>query len=174
MATKKSMMILFGVLVISSFVLASVIQAGAETLKFKAYTYVTKAEIVPVGDVEGHTVGFSTRRAFLVFENGEVATQRSVITSDAIKGSGSSLQYSTITFSDGSTIIIKAQTTVTGTAPGAPTSAKLTREIIKGTGRFEGIKGTGASTVKYLPVEEEEAGAKGIGEGSITYTRPSK
>ena len=174
MATKKSIMVLFGILVILSFVLAAVIQAGAETLKFKAYTYVTKAERAPVGDVDGHTVGFAVRRAFIVFENGEVATQISVSTTDTIKGSGPSLTYQTITFSDGSTIIIKAQSAVTGTAPGAPTAAKLTREIIKGTGRFEGIKGTGTSTVKYLAVEEGEAGAKGIGEGSITYTPPSK
>ncbi len=174
MFTKKSMMVFFGILVISSFVLASVTQTGAETLKFKAYTYVTKAERAPVGDVDGHNVGFSIRRAFIVFENGEVATQISVGTTDTIKGSGPSLQYQTITFSDGSTIIIKTQTALVGTAPGAPTSAKLTREIIKGTGRFEGIKGTGTSTVKYLPVEEGEAGAKGIGEGSITYTLPSK
>ena len=118
MATKKSMMVLFGVLVISSFVLASVIQAGAETLKFKAYTYVTKAERASVGDVDGHTVAFSIRRAFIVFENGEVATQISVTTSDAIKGSGDSLQYQTITFSDGSTIILKTQSTFTRTAPG--------------------------------------------------------
>ena len=174
MAAKNSARVLFGVLVIFSFVLGSVIQVGAETLKFKAYTYVTKAERAPVGDVDGHTVGFSIRKAFIVFENGEVATQTSVITSDAIKGSGDSLQYSTITFSDGSTIIIKAQTRFIGTAPGAPTSSKLTREIIKGTGRFEGIKGTGTSTVKYFPVEEGEAGPKGIGEGTITYTLPSK
>ena len=174
MATKKSMWVLFGILVISASILGSGIQVGAETLKFKAYTYVTKAERAPVGDVDGHTVGFSIRRAFIVFENGEVATQISVITSDAFKGSGDSLQYSTITFSDGSTIIIKAQITFTGTAPGAPTSSKLTREIIKGTGRFEGIKGTGTTKVKYYPVEEGEAGPKGIGEGSITYTLPSK
>ena len=174
MATKKSMLVLFGVLVISSFVLASVIQAGAETLKFKVYTYATKAESVPVGDVEGHTLGLNTRRAFLVFENGEVATQSSVITTDRIKGSGPSLQYSTITFSDGSTIIIKSQNMGTGTASGARATAEMTREIIKGTGRFEGIKGTGTTTNKFLPLEEGEAGQKGIGEGSITYTLPSK
>ena len=174
MATKKSRFVLFGILSISAWILGSGIQVGAETLNFKAYTYVTKAERVSVGDVDGHNVGFSIRRAFLVFENGEVATQISVITSDAIKGSGDSLQYSTITFSDGSTIIIKAVGTVTGTDPMVYTSIKMTREIIKGTGRFEGIKGTGSTTVKYFPVEEGEAGPKGIGEGSITYTLPSK
>jgi hypothetical protein len=174
MATKKSMFVLFGILVISSWVLGSAIQVGAETLNYKAYTYVAKAESVPVGDVEGHTLGLNTRRAFLVFENGEVATQRSVITTDWIKGSGSALQYSTITFSDGSTIIIKSQNIRTEAAPGARTTAEMTREIIKGTGRFEGIKGTGIATNKFLPLEEGEAGQKGIGEGSITYTLPSK
>ncbi len=174
MATRKALWVLFGILVISAWILGSTIQAEAETLKFKAYTYVTKAERASVGDVDGHTMGFSIRRAFIVFENGEVATQISVGTSDTIKGSGPSLQYQTITFSDGSTIIIKTEVTVAGTAPGAPTSAKLTREIIKGTGRFEGIKGTGTSTVKYLPLEEGEAGPKGIGEGSIpTLCLPS-
>ena len=174
MATKNSMWVLFGILLISVWILGSAIQARAETLKFKAYTYVTKAERAPVGDVDGHAVGFSIRRAFIVFENGEVANQISVGTSDLIKGSGPSLQYQTITFSDGSIIIIKTQVTMTGTAPGASTSGKLSREIIKGTGRFEGIKGTGTSTVKYFPVEEGEAGPKGIGEGTITYTLPPK
>ena len=172
MATKNSMMCLFGVLVISSFVLASFIQAGAETLNFKAYTYVTKGERVPIGDVEGHTMGFQTRKAFCVFENGEVATQSMVLTNDLIKGSGSSLQYSTLTFADGSTIMMKVQVTVETVA--GSSAAKMTREIIKGTGRFEGIKGTGTTNVKYLPVEKDEAGVKGYGEGTITYTLPSK
>ena len=174
MATKRSVCIFLGILVIAAWVLGSAIQTGAETMNYKSYGYVTKAESVPVGDVDGHIITFTTRKSFVVFDNGEVATQISVSTTDTIKGSGPSLTYQTITFSDGSTIIIKAQSAVTGTAPGAPTAAKLTREIIKGTGRFEGIKGTGTSTVKYLPVEEGEAGAKGIGEGSITYTLPSK
>jgi hypothetical protein len=174
MATKKSMMVFFGILLISAWVLTSAIQVGAETLNYKVYTYATKAESVPVGDVEGHTLGLNTRRAFLVFENGEVATQSSVITIDRIKGSGPSLQYSTITFSDGSTIIIKSQNIGTGTASGARATAEMTKEIIKGTGRFEGIKGTGTQTNKFLPLEEREVAQKGIGEGSITYTLPSK
>jgi len=174
MATKKLMRVLFGILVISAWVLGSAVQAGAETLKFKFYTYVTHHESVPVGDVEGHTLYLMARRAFLVFENGEVATQSAVITGELIKGSGSSFQYQTITFSDGSTIIVKAQTTVEGRAAGEPAAARTTREIIKGTGRFEGIKGTGTSRVKYFPVEKGEAGPKGIGEGTLTYTLPSK
>jgi hypothetical protein len=132
MATKKSVWFLFGILMISAWVLGSVTQVGAVTLNYKNYTYVTKAESFPVEDVDGHTVDFRTRRAFLVFEDGEVATQSSVIIGDTIKGSSSNLQYSTITFSDGSTIIMKRQVTMTGTAPGVFKSAKTTSEIIKG------------------------------------------
>jgi hypothetical protein len=172
MATKKSMFVLFGILSISVWILGSAIQVGAETLNYKAYTYVTKGERVPIDDVEGHTMGFQTRKAFCVFENGEVATQNMVLYNDLTKGSGPSLMYSTLTFADGSTIIMKVQVTVETVA--GSSAAKMTREIIKGTGRFEGIKGTGTTNIKYLPVEKDEAGAKGYGEGTIIYTLPSK
>lgn len=170
---RKPMWVLFGILVLSAWLLGSAIQAGAETLKYKIYTYTTKQESVPIGDVEGHSMSLTTRRAFCVFENGDVATQSSVITHDLIKGSGSALQYSTMTFADGSTIIMKVKITMEGTETGISQS-RITREIIKGTGRFEGIKGTGTSKVKYLPLETGEAGQKGIGEGSLTYTLPPK
>ena len=155
MATKKPVWVLFGILVISAWVLGSAIQAGAETLNYKNYSYAIKTESVPIEDVEGHSLNFSTRRGFSVFENGEVATYSSVLSGDTIKGSGPYIQYVTMTFSDGSTIIMKVQVTATAAAPGAPVVAttKRTSEIIKGTGRFEGIKGTGTGTAKYLPVE---------------------
>jgi hypothetical protein len=174
MATKKLMLSFVTLLVVWFCIMEVATSVGAETLKYKNYSYVTKMEGEPVGDVEAHRVNFSTRRAFCVFENGEVATASSIITNDMIKGSGSALQYTTITFSDGSTIIMKAGYTVTGTAPGKQISAESTREVIKGTGRFEGIKGTGTGTTKYLPLEKGELGQKGIGDFSITYTLPSK
>jgi hypothetical protein len=174
MATKKSIWVLFGTLVISAWVLGSITQAGAETMKFKFYSYVTRNESVPVGDVEGHILSLTTKMAFCVLENGEIATESAVITNDSIKGFGSAIQYRTMTFADGSTIIVKAQTTVEGTAVGIAGAARTTREIIKGRGRFEGIRGTGTSSVKYLPLEKGEAGPKGIGEGTLTYTLPGK
>jgi len=174
MATKKSIWVLFGILAISAWVLGSAIQAGAETMNYKLYTYVTKQEVVPVGDVEGHVMVLTLRRSFLVFENGEVATVNAVITSDTVKGSGTFMQYVTMKFPDDSTIIVKSQGTVGTPAAGTYTSGGWASEIIKGTGRFEGIKGTVTSKAKYLPVEKGEPGPKGIGEGTITYTLPSK
>jgi hypothetical protein len=174
MATKKSIWVLFGIVVISAWILGSAIPAGAETMKYRGYTYVAKAEIALVGDVEGHALSLYVRRAFCVFESGEVATNLTTITNDITHGSGTLLQYKIITFTDGSTIVTKTQGTVGGTAVGVPTSAALTGEIVKGTGRFEGIKGTETSTTKFFPVEKGEAGAKGIGESTLTYTLPTK
>jgi len=162
------MRVLFGILIISVWVLGPAIQAGAETMKYKFYTWVNKAERVPVGDVEQHIVMTQLRGAFYVFENGEVATIDHVSTGDFIKGVGPFMQYVTIKFEDDSTIIIKSQGTLGGT------TADWKSEIIKGTGRFEGIKGTQSAKVKYLPIEKGEGGAKGYGEGIITYTLPSK
>ena len=168
MAKKKCMWVLFGVLVFSPWVLGFAVQAGAETMNYKSYGYVTKAESVSVGDVDGHIMTFTTRRSFIVFDNGEVATQYCVITGDWIKGSGSSLRYSTMNFSDDSTIIVKEQVTRTETA------GVSKGEIIKGTGRFKGIKGTVIGKGRLLPVEKDEIGPKGIGESTITYTLPPK
>ena len=174
MATKKSMWVLFGILVISTWVLGSAIQVGAETLNYKTYHYVAKAESSLIGDTEEHLVGFNIRRGFAVFENGEIGTIIAVITSDGVRNSGQFMQYVTLTFADGSTIIYKSQGTFGSPAAGSYTAAGWTSEIIKGTGRFEGIKGTSASKAKYLPVEKGELAPKGISENTLTYTLPSK
>jgi hypothetical protein len=170
MATKKSIWVLFGILVISAWILGSAIQVGAETMNFKLYTYTTKTETFSVDDVDGHIVMYQLRGTFYVFENGEVATASLVATGDFIKMAGPFMNYVTIKFEDGSTIIIKNQ----GTIGGSFASGGWTGEMIKGTGRFAGVKGTLTAKTKYLPVEKGEAGSKGIGEGNITYTLPSK
>lgn len=170
MGTRKSRWILLGIFVISAWVLGSVTQAGAETMNYKFYTWVIKGETCPVGDVEGHIWTLNNRGAFYAFENGEVATIDHVSTGDFIKGEGSFKQLVTIKFADGSTIMIKSQ----GAIGSAYAAGGWKSEIIKGTGRFEGIKGTQGAKAKYLPVEKGEAGPKGYGEGALTYTLPSK
>jgi hypothetical protein len=168
MATKKSVWIIFVILAVSAWDLGSTIKAEAETMNYKSYTWVIKLETLPVDDVEGHTVGYGNRGAFWVFENGEVATINQVSTNDFIKGAGTFMQYVTIKFEDGSTIIFTSQGTMGGAA------SAYTSEIIKGTGRFEGIKGTQSGKVKYLPLEKGDAGLRGYGEGSLNYTLPAK
>lgn len=173
MAAKTLMGVIVGILLVLTWVLGSAVEVGAETLKFKIYGYETKAESVPVGDVEGHTLILTTRNGFCVLENGEVATQITVMIGDFINQSGSTTAYHTLTFADGSTIISKALGGIERTAVG-PSASRGAREIIKGTGRFEGIKGTGTGTSKFLPIEKGETIPKAIGEVTLTYTLPTK
>ena len=159
-------------LVMCIWLVGFAIPANAETMKYKGYRYTLKNEDVKVGDVEGHLLRFQTGRAFLVFENGETATSFWLTTADYTKDLGSAFAYITITFvDDRSTIVTKIQSTwdVSDVA-----GLKFTAEIIKGTGRFEGIKGTQTSKYKLLPLEEGEVDPKGIGEGTFNYTLPSK
>ena len=174
MATRKLTWVLFGILVISAWVLESANQVTAETLNYKSYTYTAKQEVIPIGDVEGHLLTFAVRSGFFEFENWGLAIGNSVTQSEEIKGASSLMMYNTLTFADGSTIIIKGQGTIGGAVPGSPTAGAFRTEIIKGTGRFEGIKGTASSKFKYIPAEKGEPGPKTFGEGTITYTLPSK
>jgi hypothetical protein len=174
MATQKSLRVLVGICVMSAVVLGSAMQAGAETLNYKSYVWMNRQEIAPVGDVEGHNLYLSQRGGFYVWDNGEIATITRVSLNDLTKGAGSATTYETIKFTDGSTIMLKGQSTLTGTGVGTPTSGEYTSEIIKGTGRFEGIKGTQSAKAKFLPGEKGEAGSKQYGEGTLTYTLPAK
>ena len=168
MTTRKSMWVLFGILVISAWIFWSVAPASAETMNFKIYNWQTKIENVPLGDADGHEVGVELRSALYVLENGEVAATKIISTYDLIKGSGPYKNYITMNFEDGSTVILKSEGTVGGPA------AAFKSEIIKGTGRFQGIKGTISAKIRFLPAEPGESRGKGIGEGAINYTRPSK
>jgi hypothetical protein len=169
MATKKSMWVLFAILVISAWVLGSAIQAGAETIHYKSYHYTDKSERILVGDVEDHSLTLYTRRYFFIFENGEVATGTFSNLGDYIGTSGTVTSYGNITFADGSTISLKREVKV---VEGKTSESK--GQITKGTGRFRGIKGTQEGKTKLLPLEKGEASQKGISEGNLTFTLPPK
>ena len=172
MATKKLMCVLFGVLVISAWVLGSAIQVGAETLKCKHAQTNTKFDSMEVGDENGHFIGVQRMEGLAYCENGEIAKVRTDSTFDFVRGKGTqSLGYTFYTFEDGSTIIVKFQRLVDYT--GGTGSAKASSEIIKGTGRFEGIKGTTSATGKNYPRSQEEVG-RAFTDATLTYTLPTK
>jgi len=165
---------LIGIIVAVVWLLGPVAQAMAESMKYKFLGHVTKTEAISIDDVEGHFVGLTVIDGVVVFENGEMAPFRGVVTSDIIKGKGSFDKYTTITFGDGSRIVSKLRGTTGVTSAETASSAVLTGELIKGTGRFEGIKGIANSSLKILPPEKGELGGKRVGECTISYTLPSK
>ena len=173
MATKKSMCVLLGILVISVWSIGSAIQAGAETLKGKVALTVTKNETIPVNDEEGHVLGLQIMEGLALFENGEIAKIRNHNVYDLIPGKGGqAINYNIWTFEDGSIVVNRTQRLMVPDQSGN-LSYKLTSDFIKGTGRFEGIKGTGSATGKNFAASKGEAGRVFM-DFTWTYTLPTK
>jgi Na+/H+-translocating membrane pyrophosphatase len=174
MATKKSMWIIFSILVISAWVFG-VVQAGAETLKCRTAGVVTKDETLPVGFEEGHVLGLQITEGLALFENGEIATYRSTLVYDrydrVVPGKSSqAIGYTIFTFNDGATIVQRFQRLQ---GPDKTIPAQVASELIKGTGRFEGIKGSISGTSKRAPEVKGEA-KKYVSDMIFTFTLPSK
>ena len=163
------------IFLMSTWPLGSVPQATAETLNFKILNQVTKMEMAPIADVEGHFMGLIVREGAIIIENGEFGWAKGTHTGDLIKGAGTMDVYSTFTLQDGSAITNHLKGTFEATSQGASSVAKWTGDIIHGTGRFQGIKGTITASTKFFPPGKGgDIGGKALVEGTLVYTLPSK
>jgi hypothetical protein len=162
-----------GIFLITALILVPTAQAGEITSKHKIASYIVKMEVVPVPDMKGHVVGILERRGVAIYENGETAAYHSRLTFDSIKGQeGTYGGYCDISFADGSITMTKFQGTVSGTKPRL---IKGTAKYIKGTGRFEGIKGKGSFSGKYVtPYIKDKTKGDVFFEVTSTYTLPKK
>jgi hypothetical protein len=155
-------------------VLPMVTQAGAETMNFKLVSMVEKIEMVKVTQTEGVMIGVMDRKGLSIFDNGEVATTSCRGTIDTKKGWQG---YSSIVFRDGSTLLLswKGPTTSSRPGDGKLWEYGLTFEYVEGTGRFEGIKGSGTFTGK-VPEWDADYKAKGFAyyDWKGNYTVPPK
>ncbi len=167
---------IIGILLIATLLLVPATQARAETVKFRVVNYLVRVEWSPVGDVEGHLIGFFLRGGLVFYENGEVATYSARGSFDSIKGRSSYEGYGLTTFEDGSTIVSKIQGTLTPIEGTKQRSGKGTGEYIKGTGRFEGIKGSLSYTGKQVTPYSKKEGtfSDAYYDVTATYTVPSK
>jgi hypothetical protein len=134
--------------------LAPAVGAAAE-MKFKVVSYITRFDVKPVGDVQGHFAGGWERRG-LCFVNEEVGVYIGSGTMDATKGKGVGTGTSTCTFEDGSSF---STTYNMDTEPG-PKGLALYKngkgQFTGGTGRFEGIKGSTTFTGRaFTPFKDE-------------------
>jgi hypothetical protein len=174
MATRRSIWILIGMIVITAWLLGSVTQVGAEsfTVKARQIQHTTKAHIIEVGDVPGHILAAYEAAGLVFSEDGEVATLSGRGMIDYTHGSGTAQGYNLHTYEDGSTTWAKWRGTATA-APDGKTSLEGTWEYIKGTGRFEGIRGGETFTGKrFAPVPG--MATQHYSDITGTYTLPSK
>jgi hypothetical protein len=162
------------IFMIGIWLLVSIPQAIAETMNIKFFSHVMKRESIIIPDAEGHTLAFGMSEGVTVLDTGEMAWLKSVVFTDLTKGSGTIELYTTHTFPDGSAYTTHTKGTVKATSAGVVTAQKWAGDIIHGTGRFQGIKGTITTSSKRLPPEKGEIAGKTIGEGILNYSLPSK
>ncbi len=175
MIIKKFIWIFIGILVIMAWLLGFIIEAQAETMKCKIARVVTKEEPMPVADEEGHILVMQISQGVAFFENGDIANFKTQAIADRRTGTGKgsqSIAYIFFTFEDGSSIIPRVEYRSIAD-PSGKISTKTVGEIIKGTGRYEGIKGTFSSTGKMLPPIKGEADKYYV-DATLTYTLPPK
>ena len=162
---KKFLVLLLPVLV---FVVPA--RADSITEKFRIINHVTRFETMNPEDEKGHVIGILTRSGLALFEDGQIGNQSAMIVFDMVSGkSGSFETYTTITLEDGSGWIAKTNGKMSRTPDGKRLLTKQAGEIVRGTGKYEGIKGTIAfEGVGYGPTEV----GKGdwVGDCTITYT----
>ena len=146
--------------------------AGAETMNFTLVSMVEKREMVKVTETEGVIIGVIDRKGLSIFDNGEIATTNCRGTFDTKKGFQG---YSSLTFEDGSTLIMLWKGPTSRSRDGKYDKYGMTAEYIEGTGRFKGIKGSGTFAGK-APQWDADYKAKGFTcyEVSGTYTLPSQ
>ena len=145
--------------------------AKAEDIEYQTVAYITKADFIPVPDVEKHAVGIYERRGVAIFKNGETAEYHTRGTFDFVDSNGPFQGYSTLTYKDGSITITK----YTGTM--SKESGKLQTysgkgEYIKGTGKYEGIKGNLSFDAVYVTPYNKETQGDAVLNVKGTYTLP--
>lgn len=169
------MWVLCDILVISAWVFGSIMPGHAETMKCRTAGVVIKDETFPVGFEEGHVLGLQITEGLALFENGEIATYKSTLVYDrydrVVPGKSSqAIGYTIFTFENGSTLVQRFQRLQ---GPDKTIPAQVVSDFIKGTGRFEGIKGSISGTSKRAPEVKGEA-KKYVGDMTFTYTLPAK
>jgi hypothetical protein len=162
------------VLFLAALLVGAAAAAGAQAktiLHFKGVNTEISSSFNPVGDpAEGHFVGVSVRRGLAIFENGEVGMAASVEYIDVLRGAGTTTGYVTVTFEDGASFTAKIDNHFTIGAKGLVV-ATIKTDYVKGTGRFEGIKGGETATARQITTAKDFAGFTVV-DGTATFTLP--
>jgi hypothetical protein len=170
---KINVPLIFAFALMISF-LPMVTKAGAETMNWIAISYIERRETVVVTQTEGVMIGVIDRKGLGMFEDGEVFPMSCRGTFDTKKGWQG---YTSIIFQDGSTLLLswKGPTSSSRPGDGKMWEYGLTFEYVEGTGRFEGIKGSGTFTGKQ-PEWDADYKAKGFAYYDFkgNYTLPPK
>ena len=145
--------------------------ASAEDVEYQIVNYTVGVNFIPVPDVEKHAIGTYERRGVAIFKNGEIAAFHTRGTWDFVDSNGPFTGYTTLTYKDGSTTMIKYSGNMTK-EPEKLLKYTGKGEYIKGTGKYEGIKGTISFTGEYITPYDKETKGDSIEINKASYTLP--
>ena len=145
--------------------------AKAEDVEYQVVNYLDGVNFIPVPDVEKHAIGTYERRGVAIFKNGETAAFHTRGLWDFVDHNGVFNGYQTLTFPDGSTNTIKYSGNMTKEGENLPT-LKAKGEYVKGTGKYEGIKGNVTIEGKYITPYNKETKADAVFNQKASYTLP--
>ena len=164
----------FTVVIVSMWVLTSVVQADEITRKFKINNWITKMQGTPIPESPGRFIGFYERQGDVAYEDGEKAKQVLKCTFDMVRGVGPFQGYSQLIYEDGSTVLVKVEGITQKPKEGKLPFGNGTGEYVAGTGRFKGIQGKNVFKFKMLKPFGGENKGDGLVEVTATYTLPGK
>ncbi|MDX1642357.1 MAG: hypothetical protein R3220_11705 [Balneolaceae bacterium] len=143
----------------------------AQTLTGRAVIHLVpdNTRMIQVPEMAGHSFILAHFKGLAFFENGEIAEVMGVETIHSPKGSGSYVGYEVLTFSDGSTIMSQVEGTNKPAKEGKYVQFEATITYLHGTGRFEGIRGSGDLNGRNYVA----TGAGGYYDFEGTYSVPS-
>jgi hypothetical protein len=113
-----------------------------EVLSFHVVTHATSVQFQQVGDVDGHTLGLARQSGLALFSDGSVGTTYFTAINDYTNDAGTYVAYYSLILNDGSVLWFK----VAGSAKPNDTTIvfpEVPVVVLRGNGRFEGIKGNG-------------------------------
>jgi hypothetical protein len=147
------------------------IEVNAEDVEYQIVNYTVGVNFIPVPDVEKHAIGTYERRGVAIFKNGETAAYHSRGIWDFVDSNGPFTGYTTLTYKDGSTTMIKYSGNMTK-EPEKLLKYTGKGEYIKGTGKYEGITGTILFTGEYITPYDKETKGDSIEINKASYTLP--
>ena len=161
-------------LIISAWVLTSVVQAVEVTRNLKINNWITKMQAIPIPDSPGRVIGFYERQGDVKYEDGETGKQVLRCTFDMVRGVGTFQGYSQLIFKDGSTALVKVEGITIKPKKGKLPTGHGTGKYIAGTGRFKGVQGKNIFKFKMLKPFAGENKGDALVEVTATYTLPGK
>lgn len=140
--TKLTRMAAIGLTIAAGMAFADT--ASAEQLTGRGFTRTAVANVVPVGDKEGHILGVIKMTGLWPVSADEVVRLSYVANIDFTNGSGPFANYVVMAFPDGSTLVTQNSGTAEAQADGTTLYRDGVIKVISGTGRFANATGKGS------------------------------